>query len=116
MQMVPAGSRGRVFNTSVGINSDIFSTDLVPGCPGESRSSVYRLTVCLDTASKLRLHVDNGTTEVSGEFNSGSNLTANSVYTFVHEVRNGDSVNYQLGSSAVTIKFMYVSEVFGETI
>jgi len=112
-----AVSKGRIFNTAFNADTNFFSSDLAPSdvVSDNEASTAFRITVCLDTGSKLKVTLNDGNSTVIGEFNSGNKLSANAVYTFVHEVRDEDTVNYQIGTSA-TVLFFYVSEVRREAL
>ena len=114
----PATTKGRTFDTAATLDTDIFGADLTPSdidAQGAVESTAFRITICLASAAVLRVHTTNAGTEVQADFNMGTALTAGSLFTFTHEVRVGDTVNYQLDTS-VTIRWMYVSEVRGENL
>ena len=112
-----ARNKGRIINTAVSPDANLFAADITPSDieAGQVESTAFRITICLAGAAVLRAHITIDATEVQGDFNSGTALTAGSIFTFVHEVRETDSVNYQL-DTGTTIRWMYVSEVRGEDL
>ena len=112
-----AVNKGRVFNKAVTNDNDIFGGDLTASdlVSGTKESSAFRLTISVDTDTLFRVHFNDGSNEVNASFNNGAVLVAGRLYTFVHEVREDDSINYQLSISA-TINVLYISEVRGESI
>jgi len=107
--------KGRIFNTAKADSTDLFSSDLSPSTTGPSRSSLFRITIAVNTTSTLNHMVTNDATTVSAAMNDGIALSANQEYVLYHEAQPGDTVNYQLGTAA-TVLWMYVSEVIAEAV
>lgn len=115
---VAANSLGRIFRqTSVAADTDLFSTSLVASSlGGTKRASVIRVQVCLAVSAVFRIHISNSGNTVSGSFNSGTALVAGATYSFIHEVRDGDSFNFQVSVGSNTVNWLYVSESLGDYI
>lgn len=94
-----------VYNVSVTANTDIAS-DLEPG----HDSSIFRVTIAVDTAATLSAVIERQSDSISYDFNSGSSLTANAVYSFDHPVREESTIAYQLDTAA-TVLLMNVEEI-----
>lgn len=98
-----------VFNQSApGANTNILSTALTP----IRNDSVFRITVCLATASVLNTTVtSSGTTKTIG-LNASSALQAGDMYTFSFGVRSTYTYNFQVETDGV-INLLLVEEVVG---
>ena len=106
-------AKARVFNTSVAAATDFFGTDLTPT---DSRS-VFRVTVAMDTATKLSVEIDNGTTQVSDTLNGGADLAAGTLSTFTFGVDSGFTYNFRHDDAgAVNLDYFLVDEVKGGVI
>ena len=111
-------AKGRQFNLAApGANVDIFSADLAPIAPGPGagKATAFRVTVCLAVAGVFRAHIENGATNMSCALNGGVALAAGTLYTFSFGVRNGDTVNFQLGTDGI-VRILYVDEVVTEAL
>lgn len=71
---------------------------------------MFRIMVCLDAAAVFKTVVDDGTTEVDMEMNSGAQLDAQSVYIFDVLVHEGDAINFEADQN-VQIEKLIVHEV-----
>ncbi len=97
--------QGDVFNTAELANTDWLAT--VVTFP---RTCIARITVCSDTAGVVTARLTRAGTTVSLQFNAGSNLAANAVYTFDLPVKAGDQLNLRIGVGA-TILLASIDEI-----
>ncbi|MCW3989134.1 MAG: hypothetical protein NWE88_03560 [Candidatus Bathyarchaeota archaeon] len=90
---------GRVFNTAITANTDIFSADLEPS----SSATTFRIYACMNTAGVLTVRRTRGGTTVSEDLNAGANLVANSAYMFEILVEELETINLQYDVNATVI-------------
>ena len=102
--------KGRVFNTAILANIDIFGSDLVP----TGSYTTFRIYACLDTAGVLTVRRTRGGVTVSEQLNAGVNLAANAAYMFDILVEGDETINLQYSVNAVAISIK-VFEVPGVT-
>ncbi len=74
---------GSVWNLTAPGSGLIFTTNKRP----LATTSAFRIDVCLTAGSVFQVIETDGTTTFTNDLNSGTALTAASVYTFVHESR-----------------------------
>ncbi|GAH64415.1 unnamed protein product [marine sediment metagenome] len=105
--MQGARALGRVFNTSITANTDIFSVDLEPS----SSATTFRLYACLDTAGVLTVRRTRGGTTVSENLNAGANLVADSAYMFeiLVEVLETINLQYSVNARAISLKLFEIT-------
>lgn len=107
--------KAHVHDTAYTANADMLDADITPSSflRGETEiipPCLFRVMVCLDTAAVFKVVVDDGTTEVDMEMNSGAQLDAQSVYMFDVLVHEGDNINFEADQS-VQIEKLIVHEV-----
>jgi len=90
---------GRVFNTPITADTDIFGVDLEPS----SSATTFRIYACLNTAGVLTVRRTRGDTTVSEDLNAGTNLVANSAYMFEILVEELETINLQYSVNATVI-------------
>jgi hypothetical protein len=84
-------AKALVFDTAVAASTDFLSSDFTPS---EGRSAL-RITVSLDTACKLEIHYDDGSSTIVGTFNNDTDLAAGNIYTFTVGCDSSLTVNFQ---------------------
>lgn len=99
---------GRVFNTPIIANTDIFIADREPS----SSATTFRIYACLDTAGVLTVRRTRGDTTVSEDLNAGANLVANSAYMFEILVEELETINLQYSVNA-RVTSLKVFEITG---
>ena len=103
-------AKAKVFDTAVATGVDFLGTDITPS---EGRSAL-RITVCLDTAAKLKIYYDDGTTTISGVLNDDTDLAAANIYTFSVGCDSSLTVNFQHDDAgSVNCYLPAVAEVTG---
>jgi hypothetical protein len=117
---IPAVNKGRILGTSVDSGVNCFSSDLVASNQFDTRSTAFRITVCVSTSAVMNMTIKNTNANgtvllMNGDLNAGTALTAGAFYTFTHEVRSGDTINYKFGTTTI-VRALYVSEVKGESL
>jgi len=95
---------------SVTADTDILASDLEPSDP----PCLFRIMVAFSAAGVFKAIITRDATEVTVEFNSGSNLVADSLYVFDMLVHDDDKVNFQYSVNA-TMRVMRVQEIRGGT-
>jgi hypothetical protein len=106
-------AKARVFNTAVATATDFLGTDLSP----TDARSVFRVTVAMDTATKLSVEIDNGTTQVSDDLNGGADIDAGTLSTFTFGVDGAFTYNFRHDDAgAVNLDYFLVDEVQGGVI
>lgn len=89
------------FNVAApGVNTDILGADLTP----THSPSRLRVTVLLATESVFKARVARSGTTFDADFNGGSALKANSLYTFDLVWMAEDAVNFQVETDGVIQK------------
>lgn len=96
-------------------NADMLTADLTPSSFVKAGATItppclFRIMVCLDTAAVFKVVVDDGSSEVDMEMNSGSQLDAQSTYMFDVLVHEDDNVNFEADQS-VQIEKLIVHEI-----
>ncbi len=96
-------------------NADMLGADITPSSLITRGATVtppcmFRIMVCLDTAAVFKVIVDDGTSEVDMEMNSGAQLDAQSTYIFDVLVHEDDEVNFEADQN-VQIEKLIVHEV-----
>lgn len=107
--------KAHVHDTAYTANADMLASDITPSSFLRRETAVippcmFRIMVCLDTAAVFKVIVDDGTSEVDMEMNSGTQLDAQSVYVFDVLVHEGDAINFEADQS-VQIEKLIVHEV-----
>lgn len=99
--------KGRVFNTAVAANTNIFATALSP----TNTPTFFRIYACFNTAGILIVRRTRAAVTVSEQLNSGANLVANGAYMFDIVVESGETINlhYSVGATIISLKVVEVS-------
>ena len=106
-------AKARVFDTAVATATDFLGTDLTP----TDARSVFRITVSMDTATKLSVEIDNGTTQVSDILNAGADIAAGTLSTFTFGVDSAFTYNFRHDDAgAVNLDYFLVDEVQGGVV
>lgn len=106
-------AKARVFDTAVATATDFLGTDLTP----TDARSVFRITVSMDTATKLSVEIDNGTTQVSDILNGGADIAAGTLSTFTFGVDSAFTYNFRHDDAgAVNLDYFLVDEVQGGVV
>jgi hypothetical protein len=105
--------KGTLFDTSVATATNAFATDI---SMSEGRSTV-RITVCVDTATKLKPRLSDGSTTIPMILNDDTDLTADCIYTFVFGMDSSLTLNFR-HDDAGSVKFylLLIDEVTGGAI
>ena len=94
-----------------GANTDILAADVTPTING----SVFRVTVCLGTASVFNVVETDGTQAFTEGLNSSVALNAGDRYTFIlGSTRTDNTYNFQVETDGV-IRVLQVEEVVQES-
>ena len=105
--------KGTIFDTDLATASDAFASDL---SMSEGRSTV-RVTVCLDTKSKLRAMVDDGSVSIGMVLNNDADLEADTLYTFCFGFDSNYTLNFRhTDAGTVRVNMLLVDEVTGGLI
>lgn len=107
--------KAHVHDTAYTANADMLAADITPssylrGTTTVTPPCMFRVMVCLDTAAVFKVIVDDGSSEVDMEMNSGTQLDAQSVYMFDVLVHEDDNINFEADQS-VQIEKLIVHEV-----
>ena len=106
-------AKARVFDTAVATATAFLGTDLPP----PDARSVFRITVSMDTATKLSVEIDNGTTQVSDILNGGADIAAGTLSTFTFGVDSACTYNFRHDDAgAVNLDYFLVDEVQGGVV
>lgn len=98
--------KAHVHDTAKSANTDFLAADITPSDP----PCLFRIQIQIDTAAVFSAKVDDGSSEVSLEFNAGAQLAAGVLYQFDLFVHTGDLVNFQVDQDVNLDKFI-VQEV-----
>jgi len=103
-------AKAMVFDTAIATGTDFLASDFTPS---EGRSAL-RITVILDTACKLKLYYDDGSTTKNGIVNNDTDLAAGNLYTFTAGCDSSLSMNLQHSDAgSVNCDLLIISEVTG---
>ncbi len=100
---------GRIFNTAVSANTDLFSTDLSP----TSDASTFRIEVAENTGVVLTVTETVSGTTVNMDLNGGTVIDQNALNKFDIKTRGDATYNLQVGGST-TILRLQVDELLAE--
>lgn len=101
--------KAHVHDTAVLANTDFLASDITPADP----VVLFRIHIQLDTAAVFSAKVDDGSSEVSLEFNAGAQLTAGVLYMFDMLIHVDDNVNFQCDQNANIDKFIVQEILWG---
>lgn len=101
-----------MFDTAVSSNADICTTSLTPATPG---TLAYRITIgLLETNSVVNVEVTVNSVSKNFDLNSGTALTAGSLYTFTLGAIGGGDYTYNLQCETSTrIGYLLIEEIRG---
>jgi len=99
-------------NLSVTADTDILSATIAPG--GGRDCVIFRIQVCCDTAGVFSARITKSAVTVTAQFNSGANLTADSLYLFDMLVHAGDTVQFRHSATGIML-VLRVQEVGAAT-
>lgn len=101
-----------LFDTGVSSNADICTTSLTPATPG---TLAYRITIgLLETNSVVNVEVTVNSVSKNFDLNSGTALTAGSLYTFTLGAIGGGDYTYNLQCETSTrIGYLLIEEIRG---
>jgi len=97
-------SKGKVFNTGITANTNIFTTDLTP----TYKPCIFRIYCCFSASGVLTVRRTYVGVTVSENLNSGTTLVANASYMFDIVVDEDETINIQYSVSATCIKLSVV--------
>lgn len=94
--------KAHVHDTAVLADTDFLDTDITPSDP----PCLFRIQVQLDTAAVFSALVDDGSSEVTLEFNNGSQLADGVLHVFDMIINEDDNINFQCDQNANIDKFI----------
>lgn len=98
-----------VFNQAApGANTNILAADIVP----YTKTSAFRVTVCLPTSSVFNLVATQGATTFTISLNKAVALVANALYPFSFGVNDSTTYNFRVATDGI-INVLNVEEVEG---
>jgi len=103
--------KAHIHDTAIVVFTDFLEDDITPSDP----PCLFRIMIQLDAAAVFWAEVDDGTTEVNLEFNSGVELVAGTLYIFDMLVNEDDNINFQIDQQGITIEKFIVHEVLWAT-
>ena len=106
-------AKGTVFDTSVATATNVFASDI---SMSNGRSAI-RVTVSVDTATKLKPRLSDGATIIPMILNNDTDLTADCIYTFVFGMDSSLTLNFR-HDDAGSVKFymLLIDEILGGVI
>lgn len=102
--------RGRLaVDTSVATATDFFATALPA-----SRACVMRISICVETATRIDARIFDGAGTAAQQLNGGGNLDAEALRVFYVPLRPGDTLNLRHSDAgAVVVRYCLVDECQG---
>jgi hypothetical protein len=101
--------KAHIHDTAKAANTNFLAADITPSDP----PCLFRIQVQLDTAAVFSAKVDDGSSEVSLEFNSGAQLVAGVLYIFDMLIQEDDNVNFQADQIINVDKFIVHEILWG---
>jgi hypothetical protein len=100
---------GQLKNTSVTLNTNIFTTGL-KGVRPPSAIVIFATFAVAGTLTIKKTLAD-GATVISKVLNAGNNLTANNEFEFDESLDSGESLNFQFSATTTCIELVIYEDV-----